>query len=220
MAQAAGPRLTQMPDKFRPEWERNSDWMRLTFHAKANDPDRPYLDASAGEIRHDYRWVTAEIERFAGRQVTSPVTTVHWGATTRAGAQALRAEGVRPLAGYFADTDGLPSVCYYLPLAQWRYLAGRDYWKDTREDIFFVRHDIVINTVPLDQIVPHLEKIAADPHQSELMELMIHEQYYYPDYAAYEPDYRERVERAIQWVTQRGYKPVFWEEGFLGTGKP
>ena len=56
--------------------------------------------------------------------------------------------------------------------------------------------------------------------QSELMGLMIHEQYYCPDCAAYEPHYRERVERAIQWVTRRGYKPVFWEEGFLGTGKP
>jgi hypothetical protein len=44
------------------------------------------------------------------------------------------------------------------------------------------------------------------------MELMIHEQYFYPDYQAYEPDYRQRVERAIEWVTKRGYKPVFFEE--------
>ena len=48
---------------------------------------------------------------------------------------------------------------------------------------------------------------------------MIHEQYFYPDYVAYEPDYRDRVERAIQWVTKRGYKPVFFEEGFLGAGR-
>jgi hypothetical protein len=45
----------------------------------------------------------------------------------------------------------------------------RDYWKDTREDVIFVRHDLVINTLPLDKIVPHLEKVAADPHQSELL---------------------------------------------------
>jgi hypothetical protein len=48
---------------------------------------------------------------------------------------------------------------------------------------------------------------------------MIHEQYFYPDYVAYEPDYRDRVERAIRWVTKRGYKPVFFGDGFLGTGK-
>ena len=47
---------------------------------------------------------------------------------------------------------------------------------------------------------------------------MIHEQYFYPDYPAYQPDYRERVERAIGWVTSRRYESVFYEEGFLGTG--
>ncbi|MCL5744184.1 MAG: hypothetical protein M1541_09705 [Acidobacteria bacterium] len=49
-----------------------------------------------------------------------------------------------------------------------------------------------------------------------MIELMIHEQYFYPDYRAYEPDYRARVERAIEWVTRRGYKPVFYKDGFLG----
>ena len=125
-------------------------------------------------------------------------------------------EGIRGLVGYFEARDELPSVCYYLQLADWLHLMRRDYWKDTREDIIFLRHDIVINTVPLDRIEQHLERVAADPHQSEVMELMIHEQYFYPDYVAYEPDYKERVEKAIAWVARRGYKPVFYKDGFLG----
>src|SRR5579885_273475 len=96
----------------------------------------------------------------------------------RSAARALRAEGVRGLVGYFEARDGLPSVCYYLPLAQWRYLSGRDYWKDTREDLLFLRHDMVVNLFPLEQIVPRLEQVAADPHQAEILELMIHEQYF------------------------------------------
>jgi hypothetical protein len=52
-----------------------------------------------------------------------------------------------------------------------------------------------------------------------VIELIIHEQYFYPDYQAYESDYRQRVESAIEWVTRHGYKPVFFEDGFLGTGK-
>ncbi|MCW5979934.1 MAG: hypothetical protein KIT09_17770 [Bryobacteraceae bacterium] len=211
-----GFNLSMMPDKYKPEWQANQDWIRLTFHARANDPDRPYIHASGEKVGEDYRLVTREIERFAGKQLLSPATTVHWGETTLDGARALRKEGIKILAGYFRLQDGRPSVSYYLPLEQVRYLMGRDYWKDTREDLIFIRHDIVINTVPLDQIDAWLERIAADPHQSEVMELMIHEQYFYPDYVAYEPDYRERVERAIQWVTRRGYKSVFYEEGFLG----
>jgi hypothetical protein len=211
-----GFNLSQMPAKYRDEWRRNADWIRLTFHARANDPARPYLESTAERIRRDYRLVTREIARFAGKEVMSNFTTIHWGTTTLAAARALRREGVFGLAGYFEARDELPTVCYYLPLAQWTYLAGRDYWKDTAEDLIFVRHDLVVNSFKLEEIVPRLEKLAADPHQSEVLELMIHEQYFYPHYVAYQPDFRQKVERAIQWVTRRGYRPVFFEEGFLG----
>jgi len=210
--QTEGFNLSQMPDKFRAEWQRNSDWMRLSFHALANDPGRPYIHASAEQIVRDYRLVVREIERFAGKEVLHPITTIHWGETTLAAARALRREGSRILAGYFAVRNDLPAVGYYLTVPQLRHMMGRDYWKDTREDIIFVRHDIVVNTVPLAGIDGHLERVASDPNQSQVMELMIHEQYFYPDYQSYEPDYRQRVERAIEWVTKRGYKPVFYEE--------
>ena len=215
-----GFNLTQMPDKFRHEWQANAGWIHLSMHARANEPDRPYLHASAGQIRADYRSIMHEIERFAGRELTSPVTTVHWGEAPREAIRALRQEGVHVFVSYFrSNPDGLASESLYVPLEQWRYLSGHDYWKDRQVDAIHIRHDIVINTILLEQIVPYLEHIAADPHQSEVMELMIHEQYFYPDYRAYEPDYRQRVEAAIRWATEKGYKPVFYSEGFLGTGK-
>ncbi len=215
----AGFNLSQMPDRYRAEWQGNAKWMRLTFHARANDPDRPYIQAPAEQMRRDYLTVTREIERFAGKELLSPVTTVHWGETTREGALALRAEGIRIMPGYFLFRNGRQQVSYYLDAERARYVSRRDYWKDTTAGIIFVRHDIVLNAEPLDRIVPHLERIAADPQQSEILELMIHEQYFYPDYRAYEPDYRERVERAVEWVTRKGYKPVFYSDGFMGTGK-
>jgi hypothetical protein len=96
----------------------------------------------------------------------------------------------------------------------------RDYWKDMDEKLFFIRHDIIINTHKLEDIVPYLENIVADPHQAELMELMIHEQYFYPEYRAYQPDFREKVETAIKFVVDGGYKPVFFADGFLGAPAP
>jgi len=214
-----GFNLSQMPDKYRSEWHENRDWIRLTFHARANDPDRPYLSAPPQQVVRDYRLVTGEIERFGGKELLSPATTIHWGEATREACAALRAEGITTLAGYFEFQNGKPRVSYYLDPERVRYLSGRDYWKDTALDLIFVRHDMVVNTVPLDQIVPRLEKLAADPHQSEVIELMIHEQYFYPDYRAYQPDFRQRVERAIEWVTRKGYKPVFYSEGFLGAAR-
>ncbi|HWQ53845.1 MAG TPA: SMP-30/gluconolactonase/LRE family protein [Bryobacteraceae bacterium] len=215
--ETTGFNLSQMPDKFREEWRANADWLRLTFHARANDPARPYVHASAEQIRQDYLMVNREIERFAGKELLSPVTTIHWGAATQPAAAALRKEGVRVLLGVDAFRDDIPYVGYHLSVPQYRRILGRDYWKDTREDIIFIHHDIVVNSVPLDKIAPYLERIVSDPHESEVLELIIHEQYFYPDYRGYEPDYRARVERAIEWVTRRGYKPVFFGDGFLGT---
>jgi sugar lactone lactonase YvrE len=211
-----GFNLSRMPDKFKPEWRRNASWMRLSFHARSNDPDRPYLHASAEKILEDYHRVTREIERFAGKETLGSFTTVHWGEATAAAAVALRRQGVRGLAGYFRTSGDFPSVSYYLSLPQTLHLMGRDYWKDIQNDILFVRHDMVINTIPLDEITPYLEKVAADPHQAEVMELMIHEQYFYSHYRSYQPDFRQRVERAIEFVHSRGYRPVFYGEGFLG----
>ena len=117
-----------------------------------------------------------EIERFAGKELLTEVTTVHWGTATRQTMRALRAEGVRIVAGYFDPYGDSTGVSYYLPLAQWQYMKQRDYWKDTQENIIFVRHDIVLNQFKPADVVPQLERIAADPHQAEIMELMIHEQ--------------------------------------------
>jgi len=214
--ETAGFNLSQMPDKFRPEWQRNADWIRLTFHARANEPARPYLQASPEQMREDYRRVTREIERFAGKQLLSSVTTIHWAAANRAAAKALREEGVKVLLGVDTFRDDLLYVGHYLSIPQLHRILGRDYWKDTEQDIIFLHHDIVINHFSPDKVVAELERIASDPHEAEVLELIIHEQYFYPEYRAYEPDYRQRVERAIDWVTRRGYKPVFFADGFLG----
>jgi len=48
------------------------------------------------------------------------------------------------------------------------------------------------------------------------MDLFTHEQYFWDFYHNYIPDHEQRVEAAIRWVTDHGYKPVFYHEGFLG----
>ncbi len=39
---ADGFDLTQFPARYKQEWLDNADWLKLSFHAYANDPDRPY----------------------------------------------------------------------------------------------------------------------------------------------------------------------------------
>lgn len=209
--------LTRMPDSYKAEWQDNADWFRLTFHALQNEPNKPYIAAGYDQVAQDFGKVTGEIIRFAGEKVLDPFTTIHWGEATRQGCRAVRDRGIKGLVGYFIlDKDGAPAVSYYADRDVTQYMSGRDYWMDFDEDLFFIRHDMVINSFPLSQIVPRLEAVAADPHQAEIMELMIHEQYFYPTYRAYIPEYAERCETAVRWVTEKGYAPVFYGDGFLG----
>ncbi|MBO3803070.1 MAG: hypothetical protein JTT11_04230 [Candidatus Brockarchaeota archaeon] len=216
--QTEGFNLSQMPDKFKPEWKENSDWIRLTFHALQNDPPNPYVKASYQEVLRDFNLVTKEIARFAGKELLSPFTTIHWGEATLEGCKALRDSGIIGLVGYFVlNSDiGKPVVSYYLDEEKTRYLGGRDYWKDTKAGLFFIKHDLVINLVEPEDIGPTLDSIASNPHRSELMEVMIHEQYFHPELELYEPDAKERVVATLDWLAKNGYKSIFYEEGFLG----
>ena len=71
-------------------------------------------------------------------------------------------------------------------------------------------------TCRVDQIVRTLEPLAKDPNTAEIMDLFTHEQYFWPFYRNYLPDHPQRLDAAIRWVTEHGYKPVFFHEGFLG----
>jgi len=82
--------------------------------------------------------------------------------------------------------------------------------------MIFSRVDMVVNNTPLDKIVPTLEAVVADPCQGAIVDLLTHEQYFWPFYQVYLPDHAQRLDRAIGFLTERGYKPVFLQDGFLG----
>lgn len=207
-----GFNLTQMPDKYKEEWKANSHWLRMTFHALRNDPPKPYQNAGAAEVMRDCERVTEQIVRFAGKEVLDPVTTIHFGEATREGCRALRTFGFRGLAGFFRFVEGKPVVSYYLNDNQTAHLNGRDFWKDHSEDIVFVKIDAVLDRLNMESIVPELERVKARRGEAGFMEILIHEQYYYSHYKAYQPDYREKLMTAAKWASDNGYAPAFLSE--------
>lgn len=48
------------------------------------------------------------------------------------------------------------------------------------------------------------------------MDHFTQKQYFWPFYHNFIPDHPQRLDVAIRWVTEHGYKPVFLHEGFLG----
>ncbi|MGQ9729981.1 MAG: hypothetical protein ACUVX8_01785 [Candidatus Zipacnadales bacterium] len=208
--------LSLMPDTYKGEWQANADWLRLTFHAREDKPDRIYKDATYEEMARDYEKVVNEVKRFAGEELLSRFTTVHWAEAPREACRALRDRGVEGLLGLFVTSaPDATFTRYYLSPEMGQHIAGREAWKDLDEDIVFISCDAVVNGLTLDRIEPHLNEVELNPHTSELIELLIHEQYFRPELKHYQPDVFDKVETAIRWVTDRGYEPTFWQEGLL-----
>lgn len=208
--------LPQFPDRYKGQWRDNSDWMKLAFHAYANEPDRPYQDAPPEKLLADLDLVASEIHRFAGEEAYAPPTVIHWGMTRPSAFKPLASRGVRALSGYFARMNGVWDVNYRWDDERSEYLWRHDAWKDFDSGIVFSRVDIVCNSVPVEQTVPTLEPLAEDPNTAEIMDLFTHEQYFWPFYRNYLPDHPQRLDTALRWVTEHGYAPVFFHEGLLG----
>ena len=200
--------LSMFPDKYKDEFRKNSDWLRFSFHSLCDKPDSPYKNATYEQVVREGRMVEREIIRFAGAEVMDHVTSQHWADSNIYGTRAFRALGFKVIDGYFVfDSDGAPMVSYYLNVEQTKHAYTRDFWVDTKEDIIFVKDDIVLNEpfYSLEDIDAELDKLAlSDDHC--FMYLLIHEQYFYPDYEVYEPDYRERVFKGVEWCVRNGYR--------------
>jgi hypothetical protein len=207
--QCDGFNLSQMTDKYKPEWKDNAVWLRLSFHALQNDPDMPYLNAGYDQVKRDCGLVKEQIRRFAGEEVMGPVTTLHWGEAKAEGCRALKDSGYKALAGYFNLQEGKPVVSYYFDAEKTKHIDSRCIWRDNAEGIIYKKIHLVINSHSIDEIIPLLDEIKKDPVRSAFLDLMIHEQYFHKTYKDHQPDYKEKVMLAMKWATDNGYKPSF-----------
>jgi hypothetical protein len=207
--------LRQFPDRYRSQWRDNADWLRLAFHAHADQPPDAYVTASALKLRVDVDRTAAEIRRFAGSESYFSPTWVHWGTGQHAW-KTLYELGSRVVCGYFRKSSRKGEkwlVSYGMDDARAEWLSRHDLLQDHASGLLFSRLDLRIDSTPLDQIVPTLEPIAADPWQGEIIELLTHEQYFWPSYRRYLPDHWQRMERALEFVTGHGYKLALMEGG-------
>ncbi len=198
--------LSMMTDKFKDEFRKNSDWLKLAFHSKREHPDMPYKNASGEQITEDCLQIYREIIRFAGKECINNTTTVHWGEATIDGVRALRTLGFRSLTGYFEMWNGTPAVAYYTQGELCEHIGARDFWYDTEEDMLFGRIDAVLNSNTLEWVKDRVASVVADPQRGGFVSVMIHEQYFHKDYCCYLPDFCERVLSICKYLYEHGYQ--------------
>ena len=192
--------LSEMSDRFKDEWKSNSDWLKISFHSRLEN-FQPYIESGYDEVYEDCRAVHREIIRFAGEDSLAKTTTVHYCLTTAEGLAALKDNGVLGLLGLFGSTSSYlrtPEQCDILRTGE----VVRD------GGISYAMIDAVLNTLKKDEILPTLERYK----DGGFVRVMIHEQYFYPDYARYQPDFEEKLALAFDFFEKNGFKSIFFEE--------
>ncbi|MBR6650624.1 MAG: hypothetical protein IKL36_04350 [Clostridia bacterium] len=191
--------LSMMTDKYKKEWQENSHWLRFSFHSRSDGPPFPYRDSDYDEVYRDCRDVHREVRRFAGEECLSYFITVHYCQASPEAIRALRDCGIRGIVGLFKEAE-----CY----GRKRDGASMTFEYDKELGMYLFCNDIILNLYPLSMVEGLLSR---DDHK-DFTEVMIHEQYYYPDYFAHVPDFEKIVEAAIRYLTEKGRKSIWLEE--------
>jgi hypothetical protein len=208
--------LDTFPDRYKGEWADNADWLRLTFHAWREFPPRPYQYANAETLLHDLDGVAQEIHRFAGEKAWCPPTIIHWAMVQPDCFGSLATRGVRALSALSIKLSGGWDLNYMLADAQCDWLSRHEALRDFGSGITFSNCDIILNATPIERVVPTLEASTRSPQTSDVLDLLTHEQYFWPFYHNYVPDHAQRLDTAFAWATENGYEPIFFHEGLLG----
>ncbi|MHC4874720.1 MAG: hypothetical protein ACYTFY_22955 [Planctomycetota bacterium] len=218
--------MKDFPDKFKSEFQDNSEWLQLSFHAYSEFPDRPYQNASADKLAADYDLLKNEIIRFAGEESFQPPVVIHWAMTHPSNFKVLKERGVNTLCGRFIGartsiTEAnhnrrVTDIGYYTPEDKAVYLDDNSLLYDYESDILLSKIDLVCNLESREEIAAILNNKINNLSYNETICLATHEQYSFDYYENYIPDHFERMEEAIRTVSEAGYKAVFFSDGLAG----
>ena len=195
--------LSKFPDKYKKEWEAVSDWLKLSFHSRLENV-KPYEFSGYDEVFSDCKDVQREILRFSSEKSLAKTTTVHYCLTTTDGLKALADNGVEGLLGLYGDHN--PRVSYCRNEEETKAIINGETVKS--DGIAYAGLDIVLNCHKKEEILRRLDSL----YGRELIKIMIHEQYFYENYSAYQPDFEEKIWAAFCALCENGYKSVFFEE--------
>lgn len=196
--------LSKMPDVYYREFAENAHWLKLSFHSDFENV-KPYEFSGYDEVYTDCKKVNEQITRFASQFTLAKTTTIHYCLATGEGLNALRDNQVTGLLGLFGDSQN-PRVSYGIDGADADALRNGGIVK--RDGITFAAIDIVLNCFTKEEILRQLD----DLKQRESIKVMIHEQYFYPDYKRYQPEFEEKLTATFTFLRDQGYRSCFFED--------
>jgi len=212
-------RLSMFPDKYKSEFENNAHWLRLAFHSENEFPGIPYKNATPEKLAADFDLVARELKRVAGSACTVGLQ-IHFADVPPDCYKVLADRGVKMLQTRGRRPDSTkPKLCdYHLPDSILEYLCDNQGWMHFGSGLIFYNGMAATTCewTPVDQVGPSILSRIGVPATSHLVNIVGHEQYWWPFYKNFVPDLYERWSTAFRFVLDRGYKPIWIEDGFFG----
>ena len=214
--------ISDMPEDYKAEFQSCSHWLKMSFHAKSEFPDRPYQHADAAKLAADYDEIKREVCRFAGEESFIAPMVIHWAMTNPDNFRVLKERGSNCLAGGFIGsiahigeehTSEVTDIGFHYEKDVACYVRDKHSFYDRFHDLLLLDNVTCCN---YDDINVIRQKFAALAEDRDAINMMSHEQYSYPDYFNYIPDHLDRVEEACRLAWERGCKPVWFSEGVYG----
>lgn len=196
--------LSQMTDRYKSEFEQNSNWLKFSFHSYYAEP-RPYEHADYQTVYTHCLKTNEQIIRFAGEKSLAKTTTIHYCLLTNEGLLALKNCNVYGILGLYGTKDN--ERLSYQNTKEERELLQQG--KVVKSDgLTYSGIDQVINGIYFEDI----EKCMQPLLDREFVKVMIHEQYFYEDYKLYQPDFEKKLELVFGILYKNDYKPAFFEQ--------
>ena len=218
--------LSSFPDSYKKEFADNAHWLKMSWHAYSEVPDRPYQNVPAEKVASDYDLIKSEVCRIAGEESFIPPVAAHWSMIRPDGMAELVKRGVRVMTSQFinpktslSEDQRGPHLCdigFFQNLRECLYLEKEQMLYSFAQNVLYLHGMLICNYWTPAEIKEKLAQVQKESVRHEILSLETHEQYTFPSYFNYLPDHMERMETAIRFASEAGYKPVFFAEGLLG----
>lgn len=196
--------LPMVTDRYKQEFQANSHWLKMSFHSKWENV-KPYEFSGYDEVYTDGKAVNEQIIRFAGAETLGKTTTIHYCRTTEDGLRAMEDLQTEGLLGLFG-TEQEKRTSYSVPDSYGDAIRAGEVVEFRGVKIASI--DMVINIISEEQLIPQLEVFL----DHEQIRVMIHEQYFYPDYPAYQENFEKKLDTVFAFLSGHGYASRFFEE--------
>lgn len=183
-------KLSEFPEKYKAEFEANSDWLKFAFHGYSEFPGYPYSREFPEKMEEHYDLLMKELDRIVGKQSLIAPVIMHYFELTDENRKFMREHGMK----FFAVPKGDQMI--YRP----------------EFDQYDMPVDAILNLFKDDLagIRGQLNKRVAEG--KKLICIGSHEQYAYPFYANYIPEYFQEIDTALKVMTDNGYQSVYFNE--------